>query len=113
MRTCCHSACTPQAVRGIVNIADGSTGLHYQAISLVWLLYNSIPYFLVIQYAFGKPARRPLYCLACFGLSFALAAATLVVLWTLLPWPVNEARILRLALEFLEAQKAGEIGKLL
>lgn len=92
------SCLTHQICKSISNIVNGEQGIHYHAISLVWLIYNAIPYFLVLQYTFGNPERRKFYCMLCFGLSFFLAISTIVVIWSLLPWPVDTEGMLGMAL---------------
>jgi len=80
------------------------------AISLCWALWNVIPFFLLLVYAFmGQGTVFRMTCMLGFGLNFMLPVLALVLLWLLYPHEYDWYELTETSLHFWDAQWAGKL----
>ena len=81
-----------------------------RAIALCWVVYNTVPHFLLIAYAHvGQGPSLTFLCKACMMLSFVASSFALVLMWLLYPRDVDYGRAADLSLDYLQAQRSGPL----
>jgi Glycosyl hydrolase family 9 len=83
-----------------------------KAIALLWVLYNMVPHVLLLTYArFGKGGMLRFMCSFLMYLQSVVSILALVLLWLLYPREEDYSRAADLSLDFLYAQRSGQLGK--
>lgn len=81
-----------------------------KAIALCWVLYNIVPHLLLLTYArFGSGAVLRFMCTFLLYAQSLISVLALILLWVLYPREENYVRATDLSLDFLYAQRSGQI----
>eukprot|EP00892_Ulva_mutabilis_P001911 jgi/Ulvmu1/11720/UM008_0131.1 len=82
-----------------------------QSILMCWIVFNTVPHALLLLTAyFGPGAIMNALCKACIGLTSAVAALAIVIMWLLYPREPNWEVSLDASITFLQAQMSGKLS---
>ena len=82
---------------GMFKAATGPAVVSTLSISLIWIIYNAIPPYLLLHYNFiGKGQTLRLACTICHLMTTGLSLGALVLLWLVYPPEVREEEVFEL-----------------
>ena len=95
---------------GIYKAATGPSVVSTLSISLIWIMYNAIPPYLLLHYNFiGKGQTLRWACTVCFWMTTALSLSALVLLWLVYPPMYDYGSIVDASLSFYDSQRLGPV----
>lgn len=110
MPTTCFLALMSALGFGLYKAATGPSVVSTLSISLIWIMYNAIPPYLLLHYNFiGRGQTLRWACTVCYWMTTALSLAALVLLWLVYPPLYDYGKIVDASLSFYDTQRVGPI----
>eukprot|EP00884_Botryococcus_braunii_P012540 jgi/Botrbrau1/21287/Bobra.0573s0001.1 len=95
---------------GLFKVITGPTVITTLSISLVWILYNAIPPYLLLHYNFvGKGQTLRWACTLAYYLSGACGIAAIVLLWLVYPAQYDYGDVMSKSFFFFDSQRIGQL----
>jgi len=95
---------------GLFKASTGPAVVSTLSISIIWIMYNAIPPYLLLHYNFvGRGATLRWACTVCFWMTSALSLAALVLLWLVYPPLYDYGTVVNSSLRFYDGQRLGPI----
>lgn len=93
---------------GLYKAATGPAVVSTLSISIIWIMYNAIPPYLLLHYNFiGKGQTLRLACTICHLMTTGLSLGALVLLWLVYPPEYNYGNVIDASYSFYDAQRLG------